>query len=247
MVWCAIFFILLLHEHAANHFAFYHAVSDWLNGCCSFYFFPDVVVVAVVAECSYWWYARNHRVAHINLAGSVWENNTKNKSNWIRNESRATPYCVCVCMCFLCSGFFVDLALLPHQIVRAHFLFHSSVDFVSVFVCSVFICIDCCHFRCFHYARHRHRHRLTVCDRHLPSGTYRAYTLHILDVCSWWITMRFFSLFFATHTLVCKAITVERLNLFAIEDYINWSVLTKAHHILRRHRHSQNSNVNIGK
>lgn len=42
------------------------------------------------------WYARNHHVEiqHISSVGfQLRENNTKDGSNWIRNESRAIPYC----------------------------------------------------------------------------------------------------------------------------------------------------------
>lgn len=44
-------------------------------------------LVSLSVEYLCCWYARNHHVAHIE------ENNTKDKSNWMRNESRATPYC----------------------------------------------------------------------------------------------------------------------------------------------------------
>lgn len=109
------------------------------------------------------------------------------------------PYCF--------SSF--SLTLAPFTISQTlQRTFISSFRWLCV-VC-FFICIDCCYFRCFHYTR-------TVARLHV---------WHVATIYMVCFQLMDYIEIFATYTSVCKAITIQRLNLFAFEAY-NWSALTK--------------------
>lgn len=92
------------------------------------------------------WYARNHHVEiqHISSVGfQLRENNTKDGSNWIRNESRAIPYCFS--SFFFCSSltshFFVVFfsQYFPFGILWAHRFRNEHHFFFSIGFCVLYL------------------------------------------------------------------------------------------------------------
>lgn len=142
-----------VHAHAvfffasacANHFGCHHSVLNIsvVNSSC-FFFHKHVAVDTHVISMSC---ERTYKLVGFSVSR---ENNTKDRSNWIRNESGATPYCFFFVAYFLCfhhrSSFHISHVELcrfscSSPVAHSHFTF-SPFGFAVLYLFTLIVAIS---------------------------------------------------------------------------------------------------------